>query len=70
MTEMVLDKSTLQETLFRLIPTEQVRLREDGGIISLTPVCEASKMRGVAKGSSFNTEVLFENRRADRSLSE
>ncbi|MDR1013970.1 MAG: hypothetical protein LBL86_03210 [Coriobacteriales bacterium] len=70
MTEMVLSKSTLQETLLHLIPTERVKLREDGGVISLTPVRETSKMRGVARGSSFTTESLFESRRADRSFGE
>jgi hypothetical protein len=68
MTEMVLNKDTLQETLLHLIPTERVRLREDGGVISLTPVREASNMRGIAKGSSFNTEALFENRRDARHI--
>ncbi|MDR1292183.1 MAG: hypothetical protein LBJ91_02140 [Clostridiales Family XIII bacterium] len=70
MTEMVLNKDTLQDTLFNMITTERVKLREDGGVISLTPVREASNMRGVAKDSSFNTESLFENRRADRSFGE
>ncbi|MDR1953570.1 MAG: hypothetical protein LBQ21_03705 [Clostridiales Family XIII bacterium] len=70
MTEMVLNKSTLQETLFHLIPTERVMLREDGDVISLTPVRETGKMRGIAKGSSFTTETLLESRRADRSFGE
>jgi hypothetical protein len=70
MTEMVLDKNTLQETLSRLIPTEKVKLRESDGVISITPMRETNKMRGIAKGSSFNTEKLFENRRADRSFCE
>jgi hypothetical protein len=70
MTEMVLNKSTLQETLLHLIPTERVMLREDDGIISLTPVRETGKMRGIAKGSSFTTEALLESRRADRSFGE
>jgi hypothetical protein len=67
MTEMVLNKSALQETLLHLIPTERVKLCEDGGVISLTPVREMSRMRGIAKGSSFNTEILFKSRRADKS---
>jgi hypothetical protein len=70
MTEMILNKSTLQETLLHMIPTERVKLREDGGVISLTPVRDTSKMRGVARGSRFNTEALFESRRTDKSFGE
>jgi hypothetical protein len=66
MTEMVLNKNTLQETLLRLIPTEKVRLQESDGIIRITPVREINTLRGIAKGSRFTTEKLFEYRRGEK----
>ncbi|MDR1015652.1 MAG: hypothetical protein LBL86_11855 [Coriobacteriales bacterium] len=70
MTEMVLSKSTLQETLLPLIPTERVRLREDGGVISLTPVREGkgSGLLGIGAGSKLTTERFFGYRREDMEI--
>jgi len=65
---MVLNKNILQETLFRLIPTEKVRLQESDGIIRITPVREINTLRGIAKGSRFTTEKLFEYRREEKML--
>jgi hypothetical protein len=68
MTEMVLNKNTLQETLLNLIPTERVRLREDGGVISLTPVREGSGLLGIGAGSKLTTEKFFEYQREDKEI--
>ena len=65
---MVLNKNTLHETLFRMIPTEKVRLQESDGVIRLTPLCEVSTLRGIAKGSKFTTEKLFTDRREEKML--
>jgi hypothetical protein len=40
MTEMVLNTTALPETLFRLIQTEKVRVKEIDGMIQLMPVKE------------------------------
>lgn len=70
MTEMVLSKNTLQETLIHLIPTERVKLREDGGVISLTPVHEGkgSGLLGIGEGSKLTTEKFFEYQREDQEI--
>jgi hypothetical protein len=41
LTDTVLNTQSLTETLFRLIPTEKVRLHEKDGEIRLTPVPES-----------------------------
>jgi hypothetical protein len=70
MTEMVLSKNTLQETLTRLIPTERVRLREADGVISIMPVREGkgSGLLGIGVGSKLTTEKFFEYQRADMEI--
>jgi hypothetical protein len=70
MTEMVLNKNALQETLLHLIPTERVKLREDGGVISLTPVREGkgSGLLGMGTGSKLTTEKFFEYQREDMEI--
>ena len=68
MTEMVLSKHTLQETLFRMIPTEKVRLRESNGVISLTPVREGSGLMGAGVGSKLTTEKFAEYAREEKEL--
>ena len=40
MTETVMNTSTLPEYLFKMIPTEKVRVREIDGMIQLMPVKE------------------------------
>ena len=43
MSEIVLNVSALQETLFKIIPTERVKLRQNDGVISLIPFHEITK---------------------------
>jgi hypothetical protein len=68
MTEMILSKNTLQETLLDLIPTERVRLREADGVISLTPVKEGSGLLGIGIGSNLSTEKFFEYQCEDKEI--
>jgi hypothetical protein len=70
MAEMVLNTNTLQETLLYLIPTERVKLREDGGVISLTPVHDdkSSGLLGIGAGSKLTTEKFFEYQHEDREI--
>ena len=65
----ILATQSLPETLFRLIQTEKVYIQEaDNGVISITPIRAGSGLRGIAKGSGFNTEKLFAYRREDKEL--
>jgi len=68
MTEMVLSKHILQETLFRMIPTEKVRLQELDGVISLTPVRERSGLLGIGVGSNLTTGKFAEYNREEKEL--
>jgi len=66
--EMVLSKNTLHETLFRMIPTEKVRLMESNGVISLIPVREGSGLMGAGIGSKLTTEKFAEYTREEKEL--
>ena len=69
MTGTVLDAKSLQETLLRLIPTEKVRVWEDGGEIRLTPVIEESaerSLRGLCADSGLTVDKFLEWKRADK----
>jgi hypothetical protein len=72
MSEMVLDVKTLSESLFDMIPTERVKVRQDDGIISLIPLREVTKdecpLLGLAAGSSLTVEKFLEMTREDRIL--
>ena len=68
MTEMVLSKHALQETLFSLIPTEKVRLWESDGVISLTPVREGSGLLGIGVGSNLTTGKFTEYNLEEKEL--
>jgi hypothetical protein len=68
MTEMVLSKYTLQETLFRMIPTDKVRLQESNGVISITPVREGSGLLGIGMGGKLTTEKFTEYTREEKEL--
>jgi hypothetical protein len=65
---MVLSKHTLQETLFRMIPTENVRLRESNGVISITPLREESGLLGIGVGSKLTAEKFADYTREEKEL--
>jgi len=72
MSEMVLSVSALQETLFKMIPTERVKLRQKDGVISLIPVREVSKdecpLLGIAADSSLTVDEFLAMTREDKLL--
>lgn len=73
MTDMVVNTKSLPETLFRLIQTEQVRLRETDGEILLTPIDEISDQAEGLRGLLADYEEMALDRflarkHADKSL--
>jgi len=72
MSEMVLSVSALQETLFKMIPTERVKLRQDDGVISLIPFQEITKdecpLLGIAADSNLTVEKFLAMTREDKFL--
>jgi hypothetical protein len=74
MTEMILNTTALPETLFRLIQTEKVRVKEIDGMIQLMPVKENSDytmggLRGMFAGDpNMAVDKFLERKRADEEL--
>jgi len=72
MSEMVINVNTLQETLFKMIPTKKVKLRQNDGIISLIPFQEVTKnecpLLGIAADSSLTVEKFLAMTREDKVL--
>jgi hypothetical protein len=81
MSDMVLSTNTLPESLFSLIPTEKVRVREADGEIRLTPITESEYgcphrisaadctigLRGVlADYPEMSVDKFLERKRADK----
>ena len=68
MTDMVLNTNILPEPLFRLIPTEKMRVKEIDGMIQLMPVKDdaikeakptkrpRSEVRGILKGKVWMSD--------------
>ena len=66
MSGVVLNTNTLPLPIRERIHAAKVTLQEhDGGVI-LMPFHELSGLRGIAKGSQFTTEKLFEERREEK----
>ena len=74
MSEMILNVSTLQEILFKMIPTEMVKLRQDEGIISLIPyhviLKDECPLLGIAADSNLTVEKFLAMTREDKFLEE
>ena len=73
MTESVINTKSLPEILFRLIPTEKVRVREADGVIQLTPVKETADctigLRGIlAEYDDMSVDKFLERKRAEKEL--
>jgi hypothetical protein len=72
MSEMVLNVSSLQETLFKMIPTERVKLRQSDGIISLIPFREATRdecpLLGIAADSTLTVDKFLAMTQEDKLL--
>jgi len=73
MTEIILNTRTLPKSLFRMIHTEKVRVKEADGIIQLMPVKENDDctigLRGIlANYDEMSVDKFLERRRADKEL--
>ena len=73
MREMVLQTSTLPEPLFRLIPTEKVRIKAMDGIVQLLPIKENADctigLRGIlADCDDMSVAKFLERKHADKEL--
>jgi len=72
MSEMVLSVKALPETLFEMIPTEKVKLRRIGNVISLIPFSEVTKdechLFGLTAGSSLTVDKFLAMTREDKIL--
>ena len=66
MNSVILDTDTLPSPIKEKFHTSRVSIHErDGGVI-LLPLHEINEFRGIAKGSKFTTEKLFEYRREEK----
>ena len=69
MTDTVISTKSLPETLFRLIHTERVRLREADGEILLTPLSEPGNLRGLlADCEEMTLDEFLARKHADKEL--
>jgi len=62
MTELVLNTNTLPEPLFRLIRSEKVKVNEENGVVSLTPILEIEgdcPLRGLAAESNLTVDSFL-----------
>ena len=73
MSETVMNTTALPEILFKLIPTEKVRVKEIDGVIQLMPVQENTDctigLRGILAGfDDMSVDRFLERKRADKEL--
>ena len=73
MTETIMNTNTLPEFLFKMIPTEKVRVKEIDGEIRLIPVEESIDCIGKLRGSladypELSVDKFLERKRADKEL--
>ena len=73
MMETVMNTSTLPEFLFKMIPTEKVRVKEVDGEIRLMPIDDQidyiAKLRGsLAAYPELSVDKFWERKRADKEL--
>jgi hypothetical protein len=73
MSEMVLDTKLLPETLFRIIQTRKVRMRESNGRIEIMPIEEPADctvgLRGILAGcDDMSVSKFLERSHADKEL--
>lgn len=73
MNETVMHTKSFPEILFRLIPTEKVRVKEFDGVVQLMPVRESVDctigLRGIlANYDDMSVDKFLERKRADKEL--
>ena len=67
MNTVILETDTLPSPIKEKFHTTRVSIqdRDDGGVV-LLPLRGINELRGIAKGSKFTTEKLFEYRREEK----
>ncbi|MCL2486444.1 MAG: hypothetical protein FWE86_02450 [Oscillospiraceae bacterium] len=73
MTDTVMYRNALPELLFRLIPTEKVRVTEADGVVQLVPIKETDDctvgLRGLFAGCpAMSVDKFLERKHADKDL--
>jgi len=71
MTEMVLDTKSLPESLFRLLRSEKVKVREHDGEIRLIPVIQSKNgcpFLGIASDCGFTVDEFMARKRDEKVL--
>ena len=72
MSEIVVSVKTLSETLFEMIPTENVKVRQADGVINLIPIYEVTKdecpLLGLTADSSLTVDKFLAMTREDKAL--
>jgi hypothetical protein len=73
MTETVMNTKSLPDILFKLIPTDRVRIKEVDGMIQLMPVNEPVDctigLRGILAGyDDMSVDRFLERKRVDKEL--
>jgi len=70
MSETVMNISALAEFLFKIIPTEKVRVQEVDGEIRLTPVVDKKgfSLRGLCADGKISSYSFMERKQAEKEL--
>ena len=72
MSETIINVNTLPETILRLFPSGKVKIREDGGIVTLIPLKadDDCPLYGFFGDGKLSTERFLEQKRLDKELEE
>lgn len=69
MNTVVVETNTLPLPIREKFHTSKVSMKDnDDGSVILLPLRDISELRGIAKGSTFTSEKLFENRREEKNI--
>ena len=66
----ILNVKTLPEPLYRRFRSDRVRVHEENGVVTLTPVdnAEPADLWGLLPDGKFTTEKYLAQKRADKDL--
>ena len=71
MSETVMSKNALQEAILQWFHSECIRVREENGVVTLSPIEDQpynSPLFGFFKDGKFTTEAYFEQKHLDKEL--
>ena len=72
MTEMIINADILPEPLFSLVQAEKIRVLENAGIITMTPIKEefdcTAEVRGMYSDKKLTLDKFLEWKHADKEL--